>query len=412
MSKRSTSSPKGPGSPRRVCMIAYTHYRTDGRVVQEAEALVGHGYDVVFFVPKSGAIATTTTLRGVTIRELGTSRYTGGNQFRYVLSYFAFLFAAFLACTGRYLRDGIDVVHVHNMPDFLVFAALIPRLCGCRVVLDVHDTIPETYATKFGTDSGLLPGLLRLEERISCALAHSIIAVNHVQRETLINRGIPANKIAVVMGLPGFAAANRSGHRVPRAGGFRLVNHGTVSPRLGHDLLIRAAEKLAQQIPGFELHIVGAGDGLEDVKRLSESLGLAGCVYFDPLVPWEKLPETLSTMDAGIIANRRSIATELMLPLKLLDYVTLGIPAIAPRLKTIDYYFAPDLVTFFEPGDIDSMVSAVMTLYRDEERRARQPQTAREFLVRYSGNTPAHGLGAMYDNFWRDPAAVPVRRAA
>lgn len=379
-------------------MIAYTNYRTDGRVRLEAESLVSWGYHVFFLVPRSGPTPTTFTLQGVTIKELNIRQYNGKNKLCYILSYLMFLGLAFVACTRSYFQSGIDVIHAHNMPDVLVFAALIPRLFACKLILDVHDTLPETYAAKYGTTSRLLLGICQWEERVSCFLAHKIIAVNHVQREILINRGIPASKIATVITMPRFISCKHSsnGHTQPR--GFRMVNHGTMSQRLGNDLIIRAAAKLVHEIPGFELHIIGGGESMDSVIRLSESLGLTDHVRFHPGVPWDKLPETLATMDVGIVANRLNVATELMLPSKLIDYVVLDIPAIAPRLKAIEYYFSPDLVTFFEPENIDSMVAATVGLYRDKQRRERQPQIAKSFLTKYAWDNPQHGLRELYDN--------------
>jgi hypothetical protein len=48
------------------------------------------------------------------------------------------LLLAFRSLTWRY-----NLVHVHNMPDVLVFEAFIPRVCGARVILDLHDPMPE-----------------------------------------------------------------------------------------------------------------------------------------------------------------------------------------------------------------------------------------------------------------------------
>ena len=42
------------------------------------------------------------------------------------------------------------MIHVHSVPDFLVFAALVPKLLGARIILDIHDILPEFYASKFG----------------------------------------------------------------------------------------------------------------------------------------------------------------------------------------------------------------------------------------------------------------------
>ena len=129
-----------------------------------------------------------------------------------------------------------------------------------------------------------------------------------------------------------------------------MVNHGTISKRLGNDLIVLAAAQLVREIPGFELHIIGGGDDLDECKQLSETLGITGAVYISIRVSlgmsW---PEELEAMDVGIVANRVNAATDLMLPSKLIDYVVLGIPAIVPRLRAIEYYFSPAMVSILSP---------------------------------------------------------------
>ena len=109
-------------------------------------------------------------------------------------------------------RGQLDVVHVHNIPDFLVLAGLVPRLAGCKVVLDVHDSVPETFAAKFSKGARSSGKLFCLEERLSAALAHSVICVNHPQRDVLVGRGIPDAKTFISMNVPG-SAHLRTRHR-------------------------------------------------------------------------------------------------------------------------------------------------------------------------------------------------------
>jgi glycosyltransferase involved in cell wall biosynthesis len=368
-------------------MIAYTAYATDGRVRLEAESLVRWGYEVWFLVLKTEQRPRLHELCGVHLIELNVRKYRGKSKVRYLLSYLHFLILAAVACTSLFFRNRLRVVHVHNMPDLLVFAALIPRLLGCKVVLDIHDSVPETYAGKFTVPSGMLFRLLAFEERLCCAFADRVICVNHVQRDTIVRRGVPGRKVCTVITMPPF---HRRPERPPMRDGssFRLVNHGTISKRLGIDLLVRAAAQLALSIPGFELHLMGGGDDLEEVLQLVSSLGLSPYTHIHKGVNWDALPFALSPMDAGIVANRRSIATELMLPSKLIDYVQLGIPAVVPRLKAIEYYFSPEMVTYFEPEDVQSMVTAVLTLYDDNERRRTQAAMARRlFAQKYDWET-------------------------
>ena len=395
MSSPSTPVMSGPKS-KRVCMIAFTHYPFDGRVRLEAESLVEWGYEVCFLVPKEKAAPTTYLLNGVIVNELNVVEYGGKNKAQYLLSYMKFMVLAFLACTRLFLQSHVRIFHTHNMPNVLVFAAVTPRLFGSTLILDVHDTVIETYQAKFGTTSGFLLRLLRWEERFCCAFAQKIICVNHVQRESLIARGIPAEKIATVITMPKFDFQPQAAGRLNNNGKFRMVNHGTISKRLGNDLIIQAAARLVREIPNFELHIIGGGDDLEECKALSVSLGLVEYVHFHKGVPWNELAKKLELMDVGIVANRVNEATALMLPSKLIDYVVLGIPAIVPRLKAIEYYFSPRMVSYFEPENVDSMVETTVRVYKDKEAREQQSRNAKSFLEKYGWHNHQGGLRGLY----------------
>jgi glycosyltransferase involved in cell wall biosynthesis len=384
-------------------MIAYTRYPFDGRVRLEAESLVNWGYIVTILVPTFEAAAPKTyTLAGVTVKELSVRKIRPKNKFLYILSYLTFLALAFVACTHLFLRTKVSVIHIHNMPNVLVFAAIIPRLFGCKLVLDLHDTIPETYEAKFGKISRVLLWCLRLEERICCSIANRVICVNHAQREVVIRRGVPADKIVTIITMPTFGPVPRPLQEYEQRQVFRMVNHGTMSKRLGNDLILEAAAKLVREVPGFELHIIGGGDSVGDLQSLTRSLGLENTVYFHGNVPWDQLPERLKNMDVGVVANRVNVATQLMLPSKLIDYTVLGIPAIVPRLKAIEYYFSDEMVSYFEPENVDSLVAATMRLYRDSARRQRQTKKARKFLDEHQWDGHRNGLRGLYDHLFND----------
>ncbi len=411
MSSASNGSPKSSTTPKRVCMIAFTNYPFDGRIRLEAESLVEWGYEVSIFVPKTNETPRTYKLAGVTVNELDAVEYGEKSISKYIFSYMKFTILSFVACTSLFAKSKVRIFHVHNMPNVLVFAALIPRLFGCTIILDVHDTVVETYQAKFGTKSRLLLGILRFEEWISCSMAQKIICVNHVQRESVIKRGIAAEKISTVITMPKFSSQQQPSPRRNQTETFKMVNHGTISKRLGNDLIIQAAAQLVHEIPGFELHIIGAGDGWEECKRLSESLGLTEYVHFHKGVPWDELAKKLESMDVGIVANRVNVATELMLPSKLIDYVVLGIPAIVPRLKGIQYYFTPAMVSYFEPENVESMVATTVKVYKDREGREQQSRSAKSFLERYGWHNPENGLRGLYDDlFWKnEPKPDPAK---
>jgi glycosyltransferase involved in cell wall biosynthesis len=379
-------------------MVAYTKYATDARVRREAETLASNGFRVLCLTNRNGDRAEQFLLDGVEVQELDVPKYRGKSLASYFASYGRFLAAASAACLRLRRAGRLDAVHAHNLPDFLVFAGLGPRARGSKVVLDVHDSVPETFASKF--EGGALRWrALCLEERLSSLAAHRVICVNHPQRDVLVGRGLPAAKTFVSMNVPDPRIFGQPLSR-PAPGEVRplkLVYHGTMVNRLGVDLVIRAVERLRGRIPGLQLHLWGHGDDLDAFRALAGQLGVTEAVHFvPPGYSLEELPGRLSAMDVGVVGNRRSVAGDLMLPVKLLEYVALGIPAVVPRLRTIAHYFSDDMVSFFEPDDVDSMAEAVHRLYSQPERRRVQAERASVFLRDHGWHRQGPDLVSFY----------------
>jgi glycosyltransferase involved in cell wall biosynthesis len=382
-------------------MVVYTDYVFDARVRREAETLAANGFHVrcLALTTKSTPASGTFVLDGVEVHAVPVKKYRGKSQAAYLLSYIRFLLASSVVCLRLLIKRQLDVVHVHNLPDFLVLAGFLPRLAGCKVVLDVHDSVPETFATKFSGRS-LLWRLLCLEERVSALVAHRVICVNHPQRDTLIERGIAASKTFVSMNVPdprifrpaatGDEVGNGSGH-------INLVYHGTMAARLGVDLVIRAVARLAERLPCVRLHLWGHGDDLASFQQLARELDIQDKVLFRPQgFPLQELPEQLEAMDIGVVGNRRTIAGDLMLPVKLLEYVALDIPAIVPRLKTIEYYFADEMVSYFDAEDVESLAEALYRLCSQPQIGRTQAVHARRFLDEYGWDRQGRELVNFY----------------
>ena len=380
-------------------MIAYTDYATDSRVRLEAETLALHGFRVLCLTTKNGIEAVRFSMQGVEVRELRVAKYRGKSGAAYLTSYLRFLVSASLACLRLLLKGELDVVHVHNLPDFFVLAGLVPRLAGAKVVLDVHDSVPETFAAKF-SEASLFRKLLCLEEKLSARVAHKVICVNDPQRETLIGRGIPRSKTAVSMNVPDprlFRPSRSDALNSTDSERLNLVYHGTMAARLGVDLLIRAVPRIQEQVPYVRLNLWGRGDDLATFQRLAQELGIQDTIAFRPRgFPLEELSHRLSSMDMGVVGNRKGAAGDLMLPVKLLEYVAVGIPAVVPRLKAIQYYFSEEMVSYYDPENIESLADAIYRLHVDVERRRRQVIEARRFLAEYGWERHGAELVTLY----------------
>ncbi len=360
----------------RVLIIAYSSYVRDGRVKRHAEALARRGdhVDVICL-----ADAQLRSANGVTAIGIEMPRYHGASRFGYVASYVRFFTRAAAIALRLNRAQRYDVVIVCSIPDAVVLCAVPLKLLGSRVILDVHDTMPELYRDKFGGSRGALGArLLMLEERMSASLADRVLAVHDLHRIRLESAGIPSHKIRVVLNSPDPKIFSRTPNRRNAGAGLTLVCHGTVTRRLGLDVTFKALELLGDKSAGMRLMVIGRGDYLVQAKAQVAAMELQDRVSFVAPVPIEELPELLRQADVGLVPNRPSAATHLMLPVKLLEYATLGIPVIAARLCTVEHYFGDDAIRFFEPGNPAALAAAIAELQANRERRAALASRASE----------------------------------
>jgi glycosyltransferase involved in cell wall biosynthesis len=270
------------------------------------------------------------------------------------------------------------------MPDFLVLAGFLPRLLGIPLIHDIHDLMPELFAEKFaaGSDHWLVRFLL-LQERWAGRMATAVLTVEDRLKTILAARGVPKTKIRVLMNLPDERIFSPSPHRelTSQAGAYVLVYHGTLARRLGLDVALRAVAEIGDRIPALELRIIGAGEEREPLLHLRDDLGIQHIVTFsDGYVPVEAIPGLLADADVGIIPLRLSAGTDIMLPTKLLEYVSLGIPCVVPATGTICRYFDEKMVHFFEAENHVSLANALLDLY---ERPAARHSLAKQATERF-----------------------------
>jgi glycosyltransferase involved in cell wall biosynthesis len=363
-----------------ILAAAYTNYRRDPRVRREAEALAQAGYDVTVLASRQPGEPDSELLAGVRVVKVPVwgSRRTAASE--YLLNYSLF----FAALMWHLIRHPLKyrLIHVNNMPDFLVFAAWLPRLLGRPVIHDVHDLMPELFMEKFRSgERHPLVGLLKLQERWAGRFASAVLTVEERLVDILASRGIPRSKISVLMNLPDDRLFTpRQGYQF-RDGveKFVVVYHGTLAKRLGLDLAVRAMVKVAAEIPNAELRIFGAGEERDALIELANGLGLGGRVQFSAgFVPVERIPGLIADADLAVMPLRISGGTDIMLPTKLLEYVSVGIPCVVPKTGTIARYFDEDMVQFFDAENVDSLADAIIKLATDVSRRRRLAENAKE----------------------------------
>lgn len=119
----------------RMCMVAYTYYEGDNRVRRYAETLVKRGDTVDAIVLRQDGAASFTNVSGVNVYKVQRRTINERFKIEYLLKLVTFLIRSFFRLTYLHIRHRYDLIHVHSIPDFEVFAALGAKLLGAKVVL-------------------------------------------------------------------------------------------------------------------------------------------------------------------------------------------------------------------------------------------------------------------------------------
>ena len=265
-------------------------------------------------------------------------------------------------------RKRFDLVEVHNMPDILTAAALGPRLRGVPVILNVHDTFPELFATKYGWhENHMLVRALKLEERLSAALATRVITVTDQARRCLEQRGVGVGRSSVIMNSPDELVFGppRAPVRWPDTGPLRVLYHGGLAPRFGVETLIRAFGRLRTSVPRLELRVCGSGEDRDRLAALAADIDAERIDVAAEPVPFAQIPAELEAAHIGVVPTLHDRFTELLLPVKLLEYVHMGLPIVASRLPGIGGYFSERELCEFRAGDPEDLARAIESLCAD-----------------------------------------------
>lgn len=368
-------------------MVVHARYPLgETRVEREALALLDAGFEVDVICLRDRGEPARETVDGVAVHRLPVRRLRRGGAAGQLVEYLAFAALAAGRLGRLHRQRRYTVVQVHNPPDFLVFAALWPKLRGARVVLDIHDLMPELFAGRLGVDLGdrrVRPVLA--QERWSCRFADHVITVTEHWRRTLVERGVPTGRTSVVMNLADTRLfhPDGTGPDAPTER-FEVLYHGTFTERYGVDLLVRAADELRHEIPGLHVSLVGDGEHRTDLVGLVDDLGLHGTVSVsEGMVPAALLPVTIAAAHVGVVPNRSNTFTDGILPTKLLEYAAMHTPVVAARTPGVVAYFGDDAVEFFTPGDHRALAAAIRRLHADPERRRRLQAGAAAFSERH-----------------------------
>jgi len=372
----------------RLCMVVHGPFPPDPRVSRAVAVAVAQGWEVDVLATRQPGQPAVERVDGARVLRLPIVHRWGAGARAIVREYLGFTVLASARVARLMARRRYDVVHIHTPPDFLVVSALLPRLLGARVVLDIHDLSPDMFAMRFGGRRGsrFADSVLRRVERLAARFADEVLTVHEPYRRELAGRGVPPDKLTVVM--------NTVDERLlppvrtpPSEDAFRVVYQGTITPPYGVHLVVAAVAEIE---PAMQLEIYGDGDSLETIMSLAASLGIADRVRFSGrFLPQAEVLDRIQRASVGVIPNLPTPLNRFALSTKLFEYVVLGIPVVCADLPTIREHFDESELLFFRAGDADALTAALLETRRDPEAATLRARSALATYEPYRWNLQA-----------------------
>jgi len=393
-----------------IAVVVHAYFEEDARVRRKVEALVRSGREVEVFALRRAGDAPIAEGDGVRIHHLDVARHQGAGLGTYLVEYLAFFARAAVALVRAHRRRRFALVDVNSLPDFLVAAALPLRLVGVPVVLDLHEAMPEFFASRFPRAANpLARTALRLQERLSIRMASAVVTVNDSLAGRLIDLGVPAAKVTVVLNSPSTEIFDPTAHPVRpfmADGRLRLAYAGALTPIYELDVVLRAIAELATRRPELDVAatIHGRGDSEPALRTLAAELGIEDRAAFGGRIDLEAVPAAIAAADIGLAPTRRDAFTERSLSTKVFEYAAMGKPVVASRLPTVEHYFPNEAVSLYTSGDPADLARAIAELVDHPDRRAASIAACAGRLADLSWDRQAAAYLALVDRLAPDGA--------
>jgi glycosyltransferase involved in cell wall biosynthesis/peptidoglycan/xylan/chitin deacetylase (PgdA/CDA1 family) len=369
---RDTMPPSSRNTRKKICMLAYTPYEYDNRVRRYAETLAKRGDQVdVVSLSTTHFPKPVEEINGVTVHRVQSREYDERHKWTYAWRLLKFLWNSSRCLTRLQARNRYDLMHIHNMPDFLVFAAWYAKLTGVKLILDVHDLVPELFASKFEAGRGnAYVGLLTKMEKMSAGFVDHVIVSNDLWRQTLISRSVPDERCSVFLNHVDPAVF----YRRPRTRNdekFIILFPGSFQWHQGLDIAIEAFAQIKAKVPNAELHLYGGGGGDRgiDLAQLAKRLGLNGSVKFCGGVSFDQIPQVIANADLGIVPKRADSFGNEAYSTKIMEFMSQGVPVVVSKTKIDSFYFDEGTVHFFPSGNSQAMAAAMLDVIENNHLR-------------------------------------------
>lgn len=375
-----------------------------GHVYERAKLWVEEGHDVTVITnapntPRgrvyegySNAWRFVEELDGVRVVRVKTYVAPNEGTFRRVLDYLSYMVSSFV---NALFEARPDVV-ISTSPHLFVPVAGVAAAAAFRVphVFEVRDLWPASIAATTRLGRGRIYQMLECLELFLYRRSRRVIAFTPAYVEDLVQRGVPENKIDLVLVGANLQLFTRPDPDHELAGQLGLEDRfvvgylGTIGLAHGLDNVLSTA-KLLRNSPVTFL-FVGEGAEKDALIRRAEAEELTN-VVFVPRQAKEEVPRYWSICNAALVHLKDDPVFETVIPSKVFEAMAVGLPIVyvGPRGEGSRIVEAEEAGIVVPSSDPEAFKDAVVRLATDVDDAGRLSANSAASARKYSREAQA-----------------------
>ena len=313
---------------------------------------------------------TAETADGVRIIRVKTYIAPNSGVIRRMLNFVSYMFSAFSECLFMKKPD----VMIATSPQFFCGWAgvLLHWFRRFPFLLEIRDIWPESITAVGARVPGIFLSVLGIMEKIMYSAAGHIVTVGEGYKERLNERGVPPEKISIIMNGADFTVF----HPKPRnekllsvyglSGKFICCYTGTLGMACGLKTVIDAAEIIKDKgINDIAFALVGDGAVRAELEKICAEKKLDN-VVFTGLRPKKEIPQWINSCDVSLAHLKKTDLFKTVIPSKIFESAACAKPLLmGVQGKAAEMIDNAGAGISFEPENAVALVEALLRFYND-----------------------------------------------
>jgi glycosyltransferase involved in cell wall biosynthesis len=298
---------------KKIVHFSTVHPRSDGRVFQkECSSLATYGFDVYLIVADGKG---AEQLNDVSIRDIGRSSYgrIGRLLFKAIQMFF----------TAKKMKA--DIYHFHD-PE-LIFVGLALKLCGYKVIYDIHEHLAMQIMHKYWITPCVRPVVSKLFdslESIACKYFDALLVPQPTMKASYMVKNSKTELIANFVDSSNINFTEPLVYEGKKS--YKLVHAGALSDTRG---LFNMLDLMHELGPNFQLILAGNFSNNE-VMLQAEQHQAWGKVDYKGIIGKDEIEVIYQKSDVGLILYNNVGQYYLSYAIKLFEFMSRGLPVIMP----------------------------------------------------------------------------------